>query len=365
MALLPCWYANSHDLTIVKNYSEAEAYISWLNELFHHFPKAVSESELHKEADELALEAFPWGISPQSLHYFIRLKKKENISLDVPEWKDKYKDLTGRQTAKIVLNLLKKEITDLEFPETPSFFNCLESLGTYTKTHKPPFILKTPFSSSGRGLLWINAINQKEMQWIEGSIRKQGEISIEAALNKTMDFAMEFESNGKGKVFYKGLSIFGTLERGAYSGNILGNEPFRESFLLKHVEKQDLDKIKNSLEKILSEVYGKYYKGCIGVDMLLYSANNKIQIHPCVEINMRQTMGMVALYLSEHYIHPASTGHFIVDFNINPEVTYKKDQERKTEFPLILEEGKIKSGYLSLCPVNKNTKYSAYILINK
>ncbi len=365
LALLPCWYAASNDLTIVKNFAEAESYISWLNGLINNFSRAISESELHNEAEKLTLEAFPWGLSPQSLHYFARLKKKENINMDVPEWIEKYKQLTGRQTAKIVFDLLKKEIKDLEFPETPYFFNSLESLVTYKKTHTPPFILKTPFSSSGRGLLWVNTINQKEVQWIEGSIRKQTEISIEMALNKTLDFAMEFESDGKGTVFYKGLSIFGTLDRGAYSGNVLGNESYRMSFLLNHVNRQDLEKIKTSLEKILSEIYGKYYKGCIGVDMLLYSCNDKIRIHPCIEINMRQTMGMIALYLSKHYIFPTSTGHFIVDFNKNPEETYKKDLESKNEYPLVIKEGKIKSGYLSLCPVNKSTNYRAYILINK
>ena len=365
LALLPCWYAQPDDLTIVKNSSIAESYSSWLSKQFHLFPRTISESELHKEADKLSLEAFPWGLSPQSLHYFTRLKKKENLNLEIPEWIEKYKVLTGRQTAKTVLDLLKKDLTDMELPGTPYFFSNLESLEKYTNTHTPPFILKTPFSSSGRGLLWVYTINQKDKQWIEGAIRKQGEISIEAALNKTMDFAMEFLSDGDGKVVYKGLSIFGTLDRGAYSGNILGNKSYRESFLLEHVDKQDLEKIKDSLEKILSEVYGNYYRGCIGVDMLLYLSNGKIQIHPCVEINMRQTMGMVALYLSEHYVFPSSTGHFIVDFNNNPEENYKKHLERKRRYPLIIENRRIKSGYLSLCPIDKSTKYSAYILINE
>ena len=64
------------------------------------------------------------------------------------------------------------------------------------------------------------------------AVRKQGEISIEPALDKQQDWAMEFESDGKGAVTYRGLSVFGTAERGAYSGNILGSESFRESFIL-------------------------------------------------------------------------------------------------------------------------------------
>ena len=50
---------------------------------------------------------------------------------------------------------------------------------------------------------------------------------------------------------------------------------------------------------LLSEIYGYLYTGCIGVDMLLYRQPDSLSwnIHPCVEINMRQTMGMVAVQI--------------------------------------------------------------------
>ena len=78
------------------------------------------------------------------------------------------------------------------------------------QTNQPPFILKTPFSSSGRGLQWLysSELMEKDRQWIEGAVRKQGEISIELALDKQQDWAMEFESDGKGTVTYGLLSVF-------------------------------------------------------------------------------------------------------------------------------------------------------------
>ena len=35
----------------------------------------------------------------------------------------------------------------------------------------------------------------------------------------------------------------------------------------------------------------------------------------------------------------------------------------KKAYPLTIENGKIREGYLPLCPVTKDTKYRAYILV--
>ena len=72
-----------------------------------------------------------------------------------------------------------------------------------------PFVLKTPYSSSGRGLLWVEKRkpDTKTKNWIEGAFNKQGMISIESGLDKVQDFAMEFYSDGQGTVRYEGFSI--------------------------------------------------------------------------------------------------------------------------------------------------------------
>ena len=88
--------------------------------------------------------------------------------------------------------------------------------------------------------------------------------------------------------------------------------------------------------------------------MIVYKTKDgSYALHPCIEINMRYTMGMVALRLSQRYLAP----HAIGDFHI----TY--DSFMKGAYPLTIENGKIREGYLSLCPVTKETKYRAYILV--
>ena len=213
-------------------------------------------------------------------------------------------------------------------------------------------------------MLWIRSaqLEEKEQQWINGVIRKQGKVSIEPALEKIQDFAMEFQSDGQGNIMYDGLSVFGTQTRGAYSGNILGSEHYRESHLLKFVPKESLGRIKDALLQVLSEFYGTIYAGNIGVDMLLYRFENEIRIHPCVEINMRQTMGKLAICLSNK-LHKDATGIFKIEFEKSEGLVLQKHIAEQQRYPIILDNGQIRSGYLNLCPITKQTHYWAYIIV--
>ena len=106
----------------------------------------------------------------------------------------------------------------------------------YLILQNAPFILKTPYSSSGRGLLWLpeRKLTTKDRTWIEGALNKQGCVSIECALDKYQDFAMEFYSDGNGNIRYEGLPVFGAEKKGAYSGNVLGEQTYLESFFVEN-----------------------------------------------------------------------------------------------------------------------------------
>lgn len=239
-------------------------------------------------------------------------------------------------------------------------------LSDYINLHrKEKLILKSPFSSSGRGLLWIQNTERwgnKEEMWAKSVIEKQGEVSIEPALDKYMDFAMEFYSDGKGNIKYEGLSVFSTEERGAYSGNLLGKEDILENELIKYVSKEQILLTKEKLINALQTIFSNEYEGFLGVDMLIYKENNQYYIHPCVEINMRYTMGMVALQLSRNFIHNETTGKFIVSFEKEKGAALRKHREMCESYPLSINNGKIIKGYFSLCPINENTHYKAYII---
>lgn len=143
--------------------------------------------------------------------------------------------------------------------------------GKYLILQNAPFILKTPYSSSGRGLLWLpeRKLTTKDRTWIEGALNKQGCVSIECALDKYQDFAMEFYSDGNGNIRYEGLSVFGAEKKGAYSGNVLGEQTYLESFFVENFGDK-FQQLKETVGEAIRQIYGNIYTGYLGVDMLVY-----------------------------------------------------------------------------------------------
>ena len=91
--------------------------------------------------------------------------------------------------------------------------------------------------------------------------------------------------------------------------------------------------------------------------MLFRSGN--YAVHPFVELNLRYTMGLVAMNISKQFIHPDSHGMLrTVSYVYN---AFQEHRRMQGESPLIIYDGLIRSGYLSLCPVSTDTRYMAVI----
>lgn len=366
LAYLPAWYADKNDLVYMKDNAFPQ-FLSSLPKELKPFPKAISQKELRLKKTVLPeVEAAPWGLSPHSLHMFQELKRNYQMNMFVPEWEKEYFNLTGRQTAAECLDLIRLKLPDLPLPVTPKFCRRIREVEKYQILQNAPFVVKTPYSSSGRGLLWLpeRRLTAKERMWIDGAFKKQGTVSIECGLNKIQDFALEFYSDGEGNITFEGISVFGTEQQGSYSGNILGNQVYLRNLITKWVKEEVYYQIKDTVKEVLQSVFGSVYKGYLGVDMFVYKTKrDAYEIHPCVEINMRYTMGMVAIRLSEKYLATTTVGDFHVTYEKTPGEAYERHRFMQETYPLVIENGKIKEGYLALCPVAEDTKYRAYILV--
>lgn len=166
-------------------------------------------------------------------------------------------------------------------------------------------VLKAPWSSSGRGVRYVSdgtdgnsafGMTRQLEGWITHTLYRQGAILVEPYYNKVMDLGMEWESEGTGQVRYCGLSLFNTV-KGAYTGNVLADEEEKEQRVAQYLDPDILSAVRQRLTDLLSASLGKIYRGPFGIDMMLVSSNNTILLHPCVELNLRTTMGHVALRL--------------------------------------------------------------------
>jgi hypothetical protein len=133
----------------------------------------------------------------------------------------------------------------------------------------------------------------------------QGSMMAEPYFNKVKDFGMEFSADDEGHIHYLGLSLFHTVN-GAYEGNILATESTKMGIISRYIPVNLLENIK---QNIISKLNLDGYVGPFGVDMMICAAerlkdneettnDKRCLLHPCVEINLRRTMGHVALCIS-------------------------------------------------------------------
>lgn len=358
LAFLPLWYGEPEDYVWVEG-GETDLSFLTLPDDFPSLPTLLTPALWANNSFALPpLKASPWGLSPQSIRFFEALRAVEGRALDVPEWADYYLPLIGRQTAANCLEQLRRQTT-YPLPQTPVFLSSVEEVEAFLLRHPSPFVLKMPYSSSGRGLLRVEGpLPAKEKEWLTGALRKQGTISLEPRLQKEKDFALEFYISPEGKAEYKGLSVFVTEGWKTYCGNLLQSQAALEKLIF--TADLPLSSLQALLIPLLEELFGGKYTGYLGVDMMRYTSEGKSLIHPCVEINMRYTMGLVAVRLFERIIHPEARGQFRVLYAPD---AWQHHRQMSEDYPAEYKNGRLRKGYLPLCPVHAETHYRAFVFV--
>ena len=131
--------------------------------------------------------------------------------------------------------------------------------------------------------------------------------------DKVLDFAMEFFVHEDRKVEFLGWSVFHASENGAYGynyvesqeelvGRILDGENGLDRFdgvngvdRLDGLDGQFLGRLVRYHQEHLAKTE---YRGPVGIDMLKTADG---RVHPCLEINFRMNMGILALLLYKQY----------------------------------------------------------------
>ena len=244
----------------------------------------------------------PWGWDRAICAELRRAGVKDEV-LPTDEMVQHIRQLSHRRTSAQLLPLLQMEGTVGEAFECTAVEEVTELMQRYGR-----LVLKAPWSSSGRGVRFCE--NEKgEMRnenWVRNVIKAQGSMMAEPYYNKVKDFGMEFEADAEGRIHYLGLSLFHTVN-GAYEGNILATESVKQEMISRYIPACLLDSIKQTIAERLT-LNG--YVGPFGIDMMIVKpgegnhnsqlsiVNSQLLLHPCVEINLRRTMGHVALNIS-------------------------------------------------------------------
>ncbi len=299
---LPALWAGNGELILVNDIDSATKHLQRFASFTKHC-HLVSKALIHTIKDDVT-EIRPWGWDECLKQSLKTLGISEKI-MPTEQEISSLRQMSSRQFASPILRELRDTLPFQNIIGEAFYISDPKEITLRMRNYQKA-LLKAPWSSSGRGLRYISNIpDTYALNWACNVIHKQGGVMIEPFYNKVKDFGMEFFSYPD-KVTYQGLSLFQTTN-GAYTGNLLQSEQEKLSILAQYIPKEEITFLSKRLETVLFKHISGRYTGPLGVDMMLvaneaHHQNDKLKcfLHPMVEINMRRTMGHIALSLSQH-----------------------------------------------------------------
>lgn len=257
-------------------------------------PKRIQQME--EELKDLARcwDEGPWGWSIATKQRYRKMGIGEK-DLPTDEWLEEVRRLSSREYACKYIKEMLETMNDARLVgHDMTFATTIGDDMEESIRLRGDMIFKSPWSSSGRGVFTTHNLPPELIRKkLQGFINTQGGYASDRFYTKVCDFAMEFMIDENHEVEFLGYSVFQAAENGAYGFN--------------YVESQDDlkrrigldDDILNSIIDYHKTHLGKtLYTGPVGIDMLV---TNGECLHPCIEINLRMNMGILAIMLYDRY----------------------------------------------------------------
>jgi hypothetical protein len=263
-------------------------------------------------------------------------------------------------------------------------------------------ILKDPFSSSGKGLRHVKThpnppceggstdiassqvlpyredLGGPVHSWANALIRRHGYLTAEPYYNKMQDFAMEFRADGDGCHFI-GYSLFNTNTHGRYESNLLASDKRIESLLAQYIPIESLHRVQTWVVEHAAYIIPVEWDTTkhplyFGIDMMIVKTtahrqrsgkHSEFRLHPCIEINLRLNMGIVAHEVRRKLLFPDTEGTFHITAFPTTEALQTFQAEQLQQHPATYHEGRVVSGYHPLTPIHPETRHHAYIIAVK
>ena len=321
-----------------------------------------------------------------------------------------------RKTAHQLLSDFRTTHTNNLYTGESNIILHTEEIEAYLAKHEH-ILLKDPISSSGKGLRHVNKMSNwsKTREWVDAVIGRRGYLTAEPYYDKVQDFAMEFYVIG-GQCRFIGYSLFYTNPHGRYEGNLLMTDEKIEAHLSQYVPQTSLHEVRDWVISHYGHIIPAEWDTTrhplyFGIDMMVIKTTGKVavergqrllagsaersnfnevnrqqtltvrgqrlemsgnsqfsilnsqfSIHPCVEINLRLNMGIIAHEVRRTLLAPGAEGTFHVTTFPTGEAALQFQSEHTKQYPVRYQEGRITSGYHPLTPVLSDTHHHAYIL---
>ncbi|MDE6378545.1 MAG: hypothetical protein K2K72_07365, partial [Duncaniella sp.] len=279
--LLPAWWGEADDAVLVAD----DSYLTdaeWLAEHWGVTCHPVTSAPA-------GFIPSPWGWSRDAARQFAASGVSPQLLPDA-DTLNLYRSLSHRRSSIAILRALG--VDPSEMPR--EFTDAAEAVRA--EQERPGCYFKSPWSSSGRGVFCAEGLGAKALyDRAEGIIHRQGSVIVEPGLHKLLDLAALFHADCSGAVSYRGLSVFTTDISGNYGGNLVAPQPALRDMIDRYGLLGEYDRRCTQLVPILADLT-RGYSGPLGVDMMIHSdTKGHPALHPCIELNLRTTMGIAAM----------------------------------------------------------------------
>ncbi|WP_430971868.1 hypothetical protein [Sunxiuqinia rutila] len=361
LAPIMLFFATANDHVLKEN-PISEDFKNQLNLLGLPANSIVSRKESLEIVQHEPVLLHPWGWSPAESNYlsaYTQPAERDDLTHHLAN-----SNLFERKHAVSFCHELMAEHPLDIFPEEekrPRLIQDLPAIEVFLNQHKQ-IVLKTPLSSSGRGLQVIRKqqLNESNKRWIKTMLDQQGYLVAEPLFQKKTDLSFQFQLKASGELVYHGISYFETNSNGQYQGHHINpSSSISNRYFSKETLADVAQLLKNQLKK---SNYYKQYQGFIGIDALIYETEGKIKLQACLEINPRFNMGILSQKISQK-LHPESQGMYQTYFH--PKISYKKFvEEQAKKNPPLMADLRLQKGFVSLSSPRDNSKFGAYLLLD-
>lgn len=355
LSAIPLWLGAREDYVLVAE-AVPEAFTTQLRNWGVSAPQFITS--LQEPRNPNTLELHPWGWSPP-VHQQLKSLGPEAPSHPMRPWQATHKMLLSRYTGLELATILSEWLDDdglLAIPQLPVPLTSPESIAAMEAGMVSPLLLKTPWSASGRGLFKIRdrQENAAENPWVLGKLKQHGALMAEPWLEKLQDLSFHFWVEEEG-IQCLGTTYFNTDKDGQFLGCYTTPPPidFSAPEVLRELVDQTTDMLLRALKRMN---LNQRYRGPVGVDGLFFkSPEGLVKLHPCIEVNLRYTMGLVNLFVAKH-IHPKSVGYWTIQ-----RITSEQWQHQQSENPPRLKDGSWSKGLFMLTPPPIKTGFMAFL----
>jgi hypothetical protein len=368
LGYLPGWLGGEKDQVLVQGavdhkFESKMKNIGFCLPGFRDLEKALSDPEWVSHSKS---HLRPWGWSPAVYQLFKNVLPACCDSFRqslVANWLPEHKNLYSRLTAVGLLENTIRNCPESWLPgrmELPLVCCTLEEIYNRLNLHQKA-VVKSPWSSSGRGLLLFPNVDtrKKNDELLSGMLNQQGFVTVEPWLDRVTDLSFQFLSQA-GKISFMGSTFFETDRKGKYIRTFLTDFPMLQAGISEFLQ-EHYREVADLLEQALSQSgYATLYEGWIGVDTMIYkSEGGELKFHPMVEINGRFTMGAIAMKIREHLVEGSHGGMQIFYSKTDNFESFCRKNE--AERPLVMNGQKIVSGFLPLTPPLPEHRFGAYV----